>query len=352
MPTHNGDEKSLLVPLPALLKEARAAAVGKLAEAQVHKLAEAQVREAAARIARVDKLRLRVSGAIERQLVAAEQRAEAERQGFALSLAEERLLDAQSTAEASEAAAADAEVQMIRTGIYMELESLFGQEEAARFLVLAAHRTALSTEADSGGSKRGSLPGAKPGSTRSGPPSPPKRPQDARSIRGLDALHESPTPKEVVGPSGKLYASTSLGCCMLQPGHFPRSRCILVVESRLFDPVILLTILANCATMAWESPLDLCCTPKAECVPLAALPLQSWPNPPTTSRHLPPPTTSHHFPPPPTFSHHLPPSPWLGDLASQLPRKERVGLLDHLHLRAHSQDLGVRLHWPPGGVYP
>ena len=264
MPTHNGDEKSLLVPLPALLKEARAAAAGKLAEAQAHKLAAA-TREAAARIARVDQLRLRVSGAIERQLVAAEQRAEAERLGFALSLAEERLLDAQSTAEASEAAAADAEVQMIRTGIYMELESLFGQEEAARFLVLAAHRTALSTEADSGGTKQGSpVPGAKPevrGSTRSGPP---RRPQDARSIRGLDALHESPTAKEVVGPSGKIYASTSLGCCMLQPGHFPRSRCILLVESRLFDPVILLTILANCATMAWESPLDLCCTPKAD----------------------------------------------------------------------------------------
>ena len=29
-----------------------------------------------------------------------------------------------------------------------------------------------------------------------------------------------------------------------------------MVESRWFDPVILLTILANCTTMAWASPLD------------------------------------------------------------------------------------------------
>ena len=31
---------------------------------------------------------------------------------------------------------------------------------------------------------------------------------------------------------------------------------IKLIESPLFDPLILLTILANCFTMAWASPLD------------------------------------------------------------------------------------------------
>ena len=35
-----------------------------------------------------------------------------------------------------------------------------------------------------------------------------------------------------------------------------RRSAIAMVESRWFDPVILLTILANCTTMAWASPLD------------------------------------------------------------------------------------------------
>ena len=67
---------------------------------------------------------------------------------------------------------------------------------------------------------------------------------------------------EVRGPSGTLYRSTSIFC--LLPGHAPRSWAILLCESKFFDPFILLTIMANCATMAWQSPLDPCCTPKAD----------------------------------------------------------------------------------------
>ena len=43
----------------------------------------------------------------------------------------------------------------------------------------------------------------------------------------------------------------------------PRKQFIRVVETPLFDPVILVTILCNCTTMAWESPLDPPGTPKA-----------------------------------------------------------------------------------------
>ena len=47
--------------------------------------------------------------------------------------------------------------------------------------------------------------------------------------------------------------------CYLRPFNKPRIWAIKFVESRPFDPVILCTILANCTTMAWESPLDPCC---------------------------------------------------------------------------------------------
>lgn len=67
--------------------------------------------------------------------------------------------------------------------------------------------------------------------------------------------------EKVRGPSGKLYTSTSL--LVLKPGYEPRRSAIRLVEYRFFDPFILLTILANCGTMAWQSPLDPCCTWKA-----------------------------------------------------------------------------------------
>ena len=74
-------------------------------------------------------------------------------------------------------------------------------------------------------------------------------------------LHDSSQePIEVIGPSGKIYGSTSIFC--LRPYHHPRKAAILICESRPFDPIIPLTIICNCITMAWESPLDPPGTPK------------------------------------------------------------------------------------------
>ena len=82
--------------------------------------------------------------------------------------------------------------------------------------------------------------------------------------RTIDALHtDEPADEipEVKGASGRLYGGFAL--CGLRPKHWPRKQAILFVEWPTFDKVILLTILCNCATMAWVSPLDPLGTPKA-----------------------------------------------------------------------------------------
>ena len=63
--------------------------------------------------------------------------------------------------------------------------------------------------------------------------------------------HSAPA---VQGESGRVYHSTSFG--FLRVYHFPRSLAIHIVEAPLFDPLILITIMVNCSTMAWSSPLD------------------------------------------------------------------------------------------------
>ena len=70
----------------------------------------------------------------------------------------------------------------------------------------------------------------------------------------LAALRSKRPPKAVQGPSGWVYHSTSFG--FLRPHDWPRSLAISIVEAPLFDPLILLTIMCNCTTMAWASPLD------------------------------------------------------------------------------------------------
>ena len=69
-----------------------------------------------------------------------------------------------------------------------------------------------------------------------------------------DLDEKQPPPSAVRGPSGWIYRSTSF--CCLRPHHFPRRLAIWVIEHPLFDPLILLTIMCNCTTMAWASPLD------------------------------------------------------------------------------------------------
>ena len=67
----------------------------------------------------------------------------------------------------------------------------------------------------------------------------------------LSALGSLPPPRKVVGPSGREYSGQVL-CCRLGVSDWPRRRAIEQVEARWFDPLILITILANCSTS--ESP--------------------------------------------------------------------------------------------------
>lgn len=63
------------------------------------------------------------------------------------------------------------------------------------------------------------------------------------------------------GRFGRVYSH--LSCCWLRPSDEPRRWAILLVESRWMDPLVLMIILLNCFTLAWESPLDLPGTWKA-----------------------------------------------------------------------------------------
>lgn len=85
--------------------------------------------------------------------------------------------------------------------------------------------------------------------------------EELKPPQPLSALEALPPPKKVIGPSGREYHGRSL-CCMRVHDQ-PRRGAIQMVESRWFDPLILITILTNCVTMAWESPLDPTGTPKA-----------------------------------------------------------------------------------------
>ena len=53
--------------------------------------------------------------------------------------------------------------------------------------------------------------------------------------------------------SGRYYRSTSF---LLHVGDCPRKQAIGLLEMSFFTPFILIVILCNCLTMAWQSPLD------------------------------------------------------------------------------------------------
>ena len=77
---------------------------------------------------------------------------------------------------------------------------------------------------------------------------------EAKVYPGLSALDGDKPARAVKGPSGWIYHSTAFG--ILRPHHFPRKLAIHIIENPIFDPLILITIMCNCTTMAWSSPLD------------------------------------------------------------------------------------------------
>ncbi len=85
-------------------------------------------------------------------------------------------------------------------------------------------------------------------------------------LPGLEGLDMDPPAKRIIGRSGREYHGWSL--CCLRVATQPRKWCIQTVESSWFDPLILITILTNCTTMAWESPLDPTGTSKSELIDL------------------------------------------------------------------------------------
>ena len=80
-------------------------------------------------------------------------------------------------------------------------------------------------------------------------------------LPGLEGLDTNPPANIIIGPSSREYGGTSL--CGFSPADWPRRPAIKLVEHRLFEPLILLTILANCVMMAMSSPLDPSGTRKA-----------------------------------------------------------------------------------------
>ena len=84
----------------------------------------------------------------------------------------------------------------------------------------------------------------------------------------LEALLENPPAKRVHGRTGHIYGGKSLSC--LTPADRPRRDAIFLIEWKLFDPFILLTIFANMVSMAAESPLDPPDTSKAAVIQVCA----------------------------------------------------------------------------------
>ena len=78
--------------------------------------------------------------------------------------------------------------------------------------------------------------------------------EEEKVYPGIERLTDRYPPSVVKGKSGWIYHSNAFGC--LPPKSFVRRTAIYVVEAPIFDPFILLTIMCNCVTMAWASPLD------------------------------------------------------------------------------------------------
>ena len=79
-------------------------------------------------------------------------------------------------------------------------------------------------------------------------------PRDDDETDGLEGLNASPPKETVIGHGGKIYTDRTFS--LLDVADEPRRSAILLIERPWFDPLILITIMCNCTTMAWESPLD------------------------------------------------------------------------------------------------
>ena len=99
----------------------------------------------------------------------------------------------------------------------------------------------------------------------------PLNPKDLPPITSL--LQSEDQPQAVAGPSKKVYDSTSL--CCLRPARGLVVQLSFWWSIHRFDAFILLTIMANCATMAWQSPLDPPGTWKAAFIDAASGPTSS-----------------------------------------------------------------------------
>ena len=76
--------------------------------------------------------------------------------------------------------------------------------------------------------------------------------QQPYTLDGIKALWYSSPPDAVIGASGKVYQSRSLFC--VKPHHFPRRFAIWLLETKFFDPFILLTILCAHLTLSRSCP--------------------------------------------------------------------------------------------------
>ena len=204
---------------------------------------ETKLEQATVEMQLAEEAMTQASEALRLQQSAAGQRAHAQKQLEALNILQSRYSRYNTEADETQQQALAARMQLART--------VSGNPRLSAWLSAAGDHTAASTPPPSSstqGATLASLSDAIPEASRS---------DQNRSFYSL--LHSPRTLQlgekaEVRGPSGTISGSTSLFC--LLPGQFPRSWAILVAESKAFDPIVLLTILANCMTMAWESPLD------------------------------------------------------------------------------------------------
>jgi hypothetical protein len=86
-------------------------------------------------------------------------------------------------------------------------------------------------------------------------PEPARLPSLAALDEGADAVQ---------GPSGRIFHDRAF--CCLRTFDWPRRLAIKCVEHPLFDTLILSTIIVNCITMAWASPMDPPGTAKQELI--------------------------------------------------------------------------------------